>query len=214
MYISASDGDKLKYEAGFECHVPLFQSQHLYSTRFSGANYHEICTAWAPACRPSSTPVAQIHPPTPPFPSGEPQKKSSLLINTRFPSRRFAAVMTGRMADIVASILQVVAEIYEIAEGIKESDRQARELFDSVAAIGLSVLAVTQGRISVSSESLRQLLETFEKIRHVLGGYARTANIGRAWARKLGISPKGPNFQFTPPIFMRTFYGSYIVCKT
>lgn len=88
------------------------------------------------------------------------------------------------MADVAVTILQVVAEIYEIGEGIKENNRQARRLFERVAAIEPAVLAVKQGRRRLSSESLRQLLEAFETIRNFLDGYARTTKITRAWARK------------------------------
>lgn len=88
------------------------------------------------------------------------------------------------MAEVAITILQVVAEIYEIAEGIKENNRQARRLLERVEAIEPAVLTVKRGRRRLSSESLRQLLETFEAIRNFLDGFARTTKISRAWARK------------------------------
>lgn len=88
------------------------------------------------------------------------------------------------MADVAVVILRVVAEIRDVAEGIKENDRQACRLFKRVTAIEPPVLAVKQGTTLSSSESLRQILATVEKIRNFLEGYARTTNFNRALKRK------------------------------
>ena len=89
------------------------------------------------------------------------------------------------MADIAVIILQVVAEIHDIASDIKENDRQARRLFDRVTAVEPAVFAVKQGRRVVSSsESLLQLSSAVKDIRVFLGGYARTSKVNRALNRK------------------------------
>lgn len=89
------------------------------------------------------------------------------------------------MADVAVIILQVVAAIHEIAKDIKENDRQAHRLFERVTAIEPAVLAVKNGKkLLFSSESLGQLLETVDRIRNFLDGYARTTKINRALKRK------------------------------
>lgn len=69
------------------------------------------------------------------------------------------------MAAIAAVVLRVVAEIRYVGVGIHENDRQASRLFKRVVAIEPPVLAVQEGTSMSSSESLRQLLATVEKIR-------------------------------------------------
>ncbi|CAM9459957.1 unnamed protein product, partial [Ectocarpus sp. 12 AP-2014] len=88
------------------------------------------------------------------------------------------------MADVAIAILRVVAEIRNVAERIKENDRQARRLSDSVTAIESPVIAVKDGSKISSSESLRQLLLAVEEIRNFLEGYARTTHFNRALKRK------------------------------
>lgn len=88
------------------------------------------------------------------------------------------------MADVAVAILRVVAEIRDLAEGIHENDRQACRLLERVTAVEPVVLAVKQGKKQLSSESLRQLLETVENIRTFLDGYARTTKMNRALKRK------------------------------
>ncbi|CAM9780862.1 unnamed protein product, partial [Ectocarpus sp. 13 AM-2016] len=88
------------------------------------------------------------------------------------------------MADVAVVILHVVAEIRDVAENIRENDRQARRLFERVMAIEPPVLAVQDGTKMSSSESLRQLLTILEKIRNFLEGYARTTKFNRALKRK------------------------------
>ncbi|CAN0045546.1 unnamed protein product, partial [Ectocarpus sp. 12 AP-2014] len=88
------------------------------------------------------------------------------------------------MADVAVVILHVVAEIRDVAENIRENDRQARRVFERVMAIEPPVLAVQDGTEMSSSESLRQLLTTLEKIRNFLEGYARTTKFNRALKRK------------------------------
>lgn len=88
------------------------------------------------------------------------------------------------MADVAVVILRVVAEIRDVAEDIKENDRQACRLLKRVLAIEPPVLAVREGTKLSSSESLRQLLATVEKIRNFLGRYARTSKFNRALKRK------------------------------
>lgn len=102
--------------------------------------------------------------------------------------------MTGRtlltpltaapMADVAVVILHVVDEIRKVAEGIRENDRQAHRLFKRVLAVEPPVLAVREGTKLSSSEALRQLLATVEKIRNFLGGYAQTSKFNRALKRK------------------------------
>lgn len=77
-----------------------------------------------------------------------------------------------------------MAEIRDIAEGIVENDRQACRLSKRVLAVEPPVLAVEEGTKLSSTESLRQLLATVEKIRDFLGRYARTAKFKRALNRK------------------------------
>ncbi|CAN0068607.1 unnamed protein product, partial [Ectocarpus sp. 12 AP-2014] len=88
------------------------------------------------------------------------------------------------MVDVAVVLLQVVAEIRDVAKGIEENDRQACRLSKRVLAIEPPVLAVHEGTKMSSSESLRQLLATVEKIRNFLGGYARTSKFNRALKRK------------------------------
>ncbi|CAN0184565.1 unnamed protein product, partial [Ectocarpus sp. 8 AP-2014] len=88
------------------------------------------------------------------------------------------------MADVAIVILRVVSEIRDVAEGIRENDRQARRLFKRVLAIEPPVLAVKEGTKMSSSESLRQLLAIVEKIRKFLEGYAQTTKFNRALKRK------------------------------
>lgn len=88
------------------------------------------------------------------------------------------------MADVAVFILRVVSEIRDLAEGIKENDRQASRLIKRVTAVEAPVLAVKQGTRLSSSESLRQLLATVKKIRDFLDKYARTRKIDRALRRK------------------------------
>ncbi|CAN0096500.1 unnamed protein product [Ectocarpus sp. 12 AP-2014] len=88
------------------------------------------------------------------------------------------------MADVAVVILRVVAKIRDVAEGIKENDRQACRLFKRVMAIEPPVLAVQEGTKLSSSESLRQLLGTVEEIWNFLEGYARTTKFNRALQRK------------------------------
>lgn len=88
------------------------------------------------------------------------------------------------MADVAALILHVVAKIRDIAESIKETDRQASRLFKRITAIEPPVLAVRQGTKLSTSESLRQLLATAEDIQRFLKEYARTGKVGRALKRK------------------------------
>lgn len=88
------------------------------------------------------------------------------------------------MADVAVVVLRVVAEIRDVAEGIKENDRQACRLCERVMAIEPPVLAVQAGTKLSSSESLRQLLATVETIRNFLEGYTRTTKFNRALKRK------------------------------
>lgn len=88
------------------------------------------------------------------------------------------------MVDVAVVILRVVEEIRDVAEGIKENDRQARRLLKRAMAIEAPVLAVQNGTKMSSSESLRQLLATVEEIRNFLEGYARTTKLHRALKRK------------------------------
>ena len=87
------------------------------------------------------------------------------------------------MADVAIGILRVVAEIRDVAEGVRENDRQACRLFKRVVAIEPPVLAVQNGTKMSSSESLRQLLTTVEEIRSFLEGYAQTTKFNRALKR-------------------------------
>lgn len=82
------------------------------------------------------------------------------------------------------SILQVLAEIRDAAEGIHENDEQARRLTERVKAIQPGVLAVQNGDKRVSPESLLQLLRTLKEIRSFLHGYARSSFPSRVWKRK------------------------------
>lgn len=88
------------------------------------------------------------------------------------------------MSGVTVIILRVVAEIRDIAKGIQENDRQACRLFQRVLAIEPPLLAVQEGTKLSSSESLRQLLTTVEKIRNCLEGYVRTTKFNRALKRK------------------------------
>ncbi|CAN0534157.1 unnamed protein product, partial [Ectocarpus sp. 12 AP-2014] len=87
------------------------------------------------------------------------------------------------MVDVVV-VLRVLAEIRDVAEGIKENDRQARRLLKRAMAIEAPVLAVQNGTKLPSAESLRQLSATVEKIRNFLEGYARTTKLNRALNRR------------------------------
>ncbi|CAB1099821.1 unnamed protein product [Ectocarpus sp. CCAP 1310/34] len=88
------------------------------------------------------------------------------------------------MADVAVAVLRVVTEIRNVAERIKENDRQARRLSDRVTAIEPPVIAVKKGSKMSSSESLHRLLFAVEEIRNFLEGYARTTNFNRALKRK------------------------------
>lgn len=88
------------------------------------------------------------------------------------------------MVDVALTILQVLVEIHDVAEGIQENDTQARRLSERVKAIQPPVLAVKNGQKRLSSESLRQVLETVRKIRNFLDEYARTTKLTRVWKRK------------------------------
>lgn len=89
------------------------------------------------------------------------------------------------MADLAVTILQVVAEIRNVAKEINQNDRQALRLSKRVTAIEPAVLAVKHGKKRLlSSVALSQLLETVERIRNFLHGYARTTKLTRAWKRK------------------------------
>lgn len=81
------------------------------------------------------------------------------------------------MAGVAEVILRVVAEIRDVAKGIKENDRQACRLSKRVMAIEPPVLAVREGTKQSSSESLRQLLAALKKIRKFLEGYALQRNL-------------------------------------
>ncbi|CAB1106627.1 unnamed protein product [Ectocarpus sp. CCAP 1310/34] len=93
-----------------------------------------------------------------------------------------APLTAAPMADVAVVILHVVDEIRKVAEGTRENDRQA--LFKRVLAVQPPVLAVREGTKLSSSEALRQLLATVEKIRNFLGGYAQTSKFNRALKRK------------------------------
>lgn len=95
-----------------------------------------------------------------------------------------ASLAAAPMADVAVVILRVVAEIRDVAEGIRENDRQACRLFKRVLSIESPVLAVQEGTKMSSSESLSQLLATVKKIRKFLKGYARTTRFDRALKRK------------------------------
>ncbi|CAM9331098.1 unnamed protein product [Ectocarpus fasciculatus] len=88
------------------------------------------------------------------------------------------------MLDVAVVILRVVVEIRDVAEGINENHLQARRLLKRAMAIEAPVLAVQNGTRISSSESLRQLLATVEKIRDFLEGYARTTKLNSALKRK------------------------------
>ncbi|CAB1111401.1 unnamed protein product [Ectocarpus sp. CCAP 1310/34] len=86
------------------------------------------------------------------------------------------------------TVLQVVAEIRGVAEGIQENDEQAHRLSERVKAIQPGVLAVKNGKRGVSPESLRQLFEALEAIRNFLHGYARSNFLNRVWRRRSNAS--------------------------
>ncbi|CAM9809672.1 unnamed protein product, partial [Ectocarpus sp. 12 AP-2014] len=86
------------------------------------------------------------------------------------------------------TILQVLAEIRDVAEGIQENDEQAHRLSERVKAIQPGVLAVKNGKRGVSPESLRQLLKALEAIRNFLHGYARSNFLNRVWRRRSNAS--------------------------
>lgn len=88
------------------------------------------------------------------------------------------------MVDVAVTILQVLVEVRDVAEGIQENDEQARRLSERVIAIEPTVLAVKNGQKRLSPESLRQLLETVEKIKAFLDGYKRTTKLTRVWKRR------------------------------
>eukprot|EP00903_Cladosiphon_okamuranus_P009162 g8755.t1 len=127
----------------------------------------------------------------PPFPSFD---TAMQLVDRGGRGEEWAWVRTRRvllgphraapMADVAVVILRVVAKIRDVAQGIKENDRQARRLFKRVLAVEPPVLAVREGTKLSSSEALRQLLATVEKIRNFLRGYAQTPKFNRALKRK------------------------------
>ena len=88
------------------------------------------------------------------------------------------------MADVAIFALQVVGEIRDVAEGVKENDRQAGRLSERVLVVEPSLLAVREGSKLSSAESLRQLLETLTAIRDFLAEYARMSKFNRALKRK------------------------------
>ena len=88
------------------------------------------------------------------------------------------------MVEVAVTILQVVAEIRDVAEGIQENNEQARRLSERVAAIEPTVLAVKQGKKRLSSAALRRILKTVEKARKFLDEYARTTKLNRVWKRR------------------------------
>ncbi|CAM9787007.1 unnamed protein product [Ectocarpus sp. 12 AP-2014] len=95
------------------------------------------------------------------------------------------------MADVgvnAITVLQVVAEIRDVVEGIQENDEQAHRLSERVKAIQPGVLAVKNGKRGVSPQSLRQLLRALEAIRSFLHGYARSNFLNRVWRRRSNAS--------------------------
>ena len=88
------------------------------------------------------------------------------------------------MVDVAVTILQVLVEIRDVADGIQENDEQARRLSERVKAIQPAVLAVKNGQRRLSSQSLRQVLDTVKQIRNFLDEYARTTKLNRVWKRK------------------------------
>ncbi|CAM9942758.1 unnamed protein product, partial [Ectocarpus sp. 12 AP-2014] len=97
--------------------------------------------------------------------------------------RRLLVSLTAAIMVDVVVVLRVLAEIRDVAEGIKENDRQARRLLKRAMAIEAPVLAVQNGTKLPPAESLRQLSATVEKIRNFLEGYARTTKLNRALNR-------------------------------
>lgn len=88
-------------------------------------------------------------------------------------------------ADLAVLILQVVAEILQVTEGLKDNHRQAFRLSERVKSIEPSLVAVRQGTGTLySTESLRQLLATVRKIRTFLKEYAEMGVMLRAYRRK------------------------------
>lgn len=116
--------------------------------------------------------------------SDHPASRASLFSTGVAGRTLLDSLTTAPMADVAIVILRVVSEIRDVAEGIRENDRQARRLFKRVLAIEPPVLAVKEGTKMYSSESLRQLLAIVEKIQNYLQGYARTTTLPRALKRK------------------------------
>lgn len=86
------------------------------------------------------------------------------------------------MADVAVFVLQVVAEICDVAESMKDNSKQASRLSERVQAVEPPVRAVHEGTRLYSAEALRQLWATLTDIRMYLEEYA-SANIVD-WARK------------------------------
>lgn len=93
------------------------------------------------------------------------------------------------MADVALFILQVVAEIRDVAKSMKETSLQANRLSDRVLAVEPPVRAVHEGTSLYSSESLHQLSETLTKIRSFLQEYAG-ASIGNRFRKRKSYANK------------------------
>ena len=91
------------------------------------------------------------------------------------------------MADVVMFILQVVDEVRDVAEGLKENDRQACRLSERVLAVEHPVRNIHEGKKLSSAESLRQLSETLTESRNFLVEYARTSKFTRVLRRKENV---------------------------
>eukprot|EP00903_Cladosiphon_okamuranus_P009878 g9383.t1 len=91
------------------------------------------------------------------------------------------------MAEVVGTavtILQVLAEIRDAADGIRENDQQALRLTQRVTAIEPTVLRVKNGNKRISSKSLGLLLETLKQIKKFLKNYKRMTLFDRVWKRR------------------------------
>lgn len=86
--------------------------------------------------------------------------------------------------EVAGIVIGVVAEIRDIARGIKENDKQAWRLCERVVAIEPTVQAVHQGTKRLTSQSLDQLLGTLRKIHSFLKMYAKSNIVDRAVKRK------------------------------